>query len=200
MLTPEIRREYAKLRAIGGNAQQSLLTARWNARLRKSPFFNVGDGDIVEYEDWLFQCKLEYDDSADVPWEYGASLGEVRELRYADLPTAGWIWLQKNRHGNVAYNRKQALAEVRSWGSDYARRVEKIVENEVKWFRRWLANEWYYTVLTLNCPYEGRTFTACIGGVESDSTEYVAECFENLADEILHNIQRATYPVTEYGV
>lgn len=200
-MSPDVRREYNKQRADGCNAKQALLIARGQCKRRASPFFNVGDGDTVEYRGRIFQCKLEYDDSGSAPWECCTPLGEVKDTqRYGELPGPGWAWLRSNGAHRFAYNRKQALAEVRSWGPSYAHRADGLVASEIQRFVSWLDNQWYYVLITVKHQRHGKTFREYLGGVESDCTEYIAEACEELADEIFHSIDAATYPVTECGV
>jgi hypothetical protein len=201
MLTPDVRREYDKWRAEGVNAKQSLLIARGNCRLRQSPFYNIPHNTAVVFQGYAFTFGCEYDDWCEAPWDYSSPLGEVRQVgRHGDLPGPGWVWLHSGKCGKYAYNRQQAIAEVRSWGPGYARHADEVVAKEVQHYRRWLEDQWYYQRIYVHFKSEGRTYESSLGGLESDDQLGIAEAAEELAEECLHSMYRATYPVTEYGV
>lgn len=201
-MDPKLLAEYRKQRRESSylDARSALNYTRSLMTARRSPFYRCGDGE-VEYQGRMFKVRAEWDDLFAPPWENSDPLAEVVSERcaHAHLP-AGWVWLQRPtvREYGVRYNKRAALAAVRTWGPRY--NVEQVVEREIELFRGWLENRWHYIGLIVKTEVDGREFEDSLWGIDDCDEENVATTLEELADNLIHEIQRATYPVTECGV
>ena len=188
VLKADVRREYVKLRAEHP-AKQALSIARYNCKMRASPFYRVNDGEQIEYKGRTFTVRIERDDFVDTPWDHSEPLAPVRESRYSAYHeaqlSAGNVWLNgapdSHTRGYI-YERAAAIAAVRKWGKDYnEERAARIVDAEIERFGRWLRDDWFFASIGLELDGDSEY----VGGVESDCDEYIAELLEEHAGELI---------------
>lgn len=197
----ELYKAYAEQRTKypGIPPAHALLWARSNLAWLESPFRYCQDRDMVVHKGRRFHVLFDYDTDNELPWDRCEPLGEVRYFRRSDDLPPGWEILSGERHGCWAYNSREArLKEYKRAPHIAPWRAQASVEAEMAYFRTYLADQWTHIGVTVRVV--GTDLEESMWGVDTYTYENACQVAEELADSLLHEIERRTYPVTEYGV
>lgn len=197
MNTALFKKEYEKARAFGWPAKEAKLHAEDKVRnsvLRHKYDVYPGAKQTLKIGDATFIISVEDDNEYGAPWDNQDMLGDIKpyhrwDYDYDKLPE-GYVWLQQPdiRTDGHAYNKAAALANIRSWGKTYNKKLaENMVAAEIKYCQDWLTDQWYYVYVKVDrvctCCNDGVIKSASVGGVESIDRAYLNQVIDDLLRE-----------------
>lgn len=172
---------------------------------------------IFDYEGHRFRMRVEPDDSLGPPWKENDGHGIISDWTHRDKAPSERILVSdrgSHRYYNIAETMK--LAEADGWGlspqaeTELAARLghpptkgeirAAAVEADYDRMREWCEGGWYWVFVSVtlmktdeDAPggYFETKHYAALGGIESDSGDYLNEVARELAGEILVEIQSA---------
>lgn len=170
------------------------------------------DGDTFERNGYTFRVRLTRDEDICEPWKEFDGHGPVSEWTRRGKASGERI-LVEDRGSYRYYDFRAAVAIARrdGWGCEHTKVVEtdgqRIVthgphtsrgaraacaaETDYNYLRRFCEGQWgYVCVEVTHVDDEGTDGeTTCLGGVESDSSDYIETVCNELADELLQRIE-----------
>lgn len=168
------------------------------------------DGDTFEYKGAKFRVEISYDDCGEAPWDRSDGHGVVtgwQRRDYVDPPRGFWR-LNVDRHSERLYNwyETMAIAKRDGWGlcpeeiaklgarlkrEPTKRDIRKeAVRRDFAFLEGWCSDDWNYVVIGVE-QVGGDGDKQYLGGVESNAGDYIRECAEDLAHELLGPINAA---------
>lgn len=183
-----LRAIYKDLRRAGWPAAHALSIAKGVLECMRSPFSGIPHKGTFEYKGRVFKYIVEYDARCDRPWENSSPLAEVDIFRKSN-PPKDWVSLGDPWY----YDKPSAIKKALEWAVS-PQHAELIVDEEIDRFSRWAIDDWWYVGVIVSI--EGVSESS-LWGVESD---YIHSVIYDLAEDVLLEEQRKTYPVTECGV
>lgn len=171
------------------------------------------------YSGLNFRLSAEHDDSHGAPWKEEDGHVDVCEVDNVRNKRAGDVVLAEHDRGRggYIYNLPEAMAKARAegWGvSDETREKmrqdlgrepsqrevwARAVAEDAKRMRAWLRDDWEYLTLRVQLlDTDGEPVRDCedyLSGVDSDSTEFVDDCAQDMAANIIatHNLARLSW-------
>lgn len=146
------------------------------------------DGDTFTVDGRRFRLNVERDDMGP-PWEEHDMHGVVSN--WTTRPkTPGERVLSSDGAHKRYYDFQASVQIARTvWGITEGAKAAEAVEADFKRLRAWCHDEWYWTYIrvTLLDGRDSGEFDG-VGGVESDSEEYISECAHELARELLSRV------------
>lgn len=157
------------------------------------------DGDtftIPQAPGYTFQLKIVYDDDNTPPWERADGHGKVRSVsawfaRPKKSPGERVLFSERGTHW--IYDWQDACKQARrdGWNAepfDAPNRIERAVQADFDYLRRYLENQWHYVGVCVSLLDEdgGRVtdpYEFAIWGIESEATDYIEEVAKELARE-----------------
>jgi hypothetical protein len=173
--------------------------------------------DTIEHAGLTFRVTVEHDSDHGAPWEECEGHGPVSEFRRhyrGDTDKRpGEVVLHSDGRSSIFYDWQEAtrIAKRDGWGLGDAEMeklaaklkraptrgeiVAEAVRRDFDYLRRWCSNDWYYVgviVTLLDADGDETHESESLWGIESESTDYLAEVAKELADEIVHRIGDAS--------
>lgn len=150
-----------------------------------------------------YTFKVEIVDDCDMgaPWENCDGHGPVRKTTarhscgYSDKRPGERPLNRPGRNEyQFYYNWKEATraATVDRWDTapyDAEKRVERAVNADFDYLRKWVNGEWSYQVVTVEIEVNGKKYQTSLGGVDNSSDSYLFETVDELVDELLAEIE-----------
>jgi len=146
-----------------------------------------------------FRVEVHHDEAMREPWKSHDFHGVVSEWTRRDkLP--GERVLASDRESKRYYNVQESMeiALRDGWGCENPEGKTKrqiaaeAVEMDFQRLRAWCNDEWYWCYVTVQLlGKDGSTipgFCASLGGIESDSEDYIQETARELAEEIVGQV------------
>lgn len=165
---------------------------------------NIYDGMQIEKGGRTFRVNLPYDDTNRAPWEESDGHGPVRKVNTAHCHREG-----VKRPGERPMNRPDRneyqyfydwqeaakMARVDGWNAapfDAPNRIERAVLADFNFLSGWINGDWQYVGVVVELlDEEGETvdgYSASLWGVESNSDEFILTVANELADEIISQL------------
>lgn len=158
-----------------------------------------------------FQVEISFDDTCEPPWMHNDGHGEVREMHDQKRPGErpfkhGW----HNKRSSLMYDWQGAikLAHKDGWNITNERaeklgikklkhRRAQAVEDDFEYLRRWANDVWHWVIIQVTCVQTD--VMECIGGVESDADDHIAELVNELIDQVapLTQFERKVFQAAE---
>lgn len=168
----------------------------------------------IEYNGLQFSVETHYDDGMGAPWKEHDGHGPVSEWRsnsYSIYPEKrpGERVLCSDRHSYRFYDWQEAMriAKRDGWGLSDEHRAKlanrlgreptqgditaEAVQRDFDYLRRWCNDQWhwcYVQVTLLDAEGDETPEFETLGGLDSDSTDYIMECAQELAEQIADRI------------
>lgn len=172
------------------------------------------DGDTIKHAGLTFRVSIPYDYDPGAPWEECDGHGPVSEWRhnsYSRYPekAPGERVLCSDGFSYRYYNVAEAtrIAKRDGWSlgdAEMAKLADKLgraptcgevaaaaVERDFDFLRRWCADQWHYVgvvVTLLDSEGDETHESESLWRIESESTEYIAEVAQELAEELAARI------------
>lgn len=168
-------------------------------------------GETMEYKGRSFNVDIEREDGMREPWKEHDGHGIVSDWTTREK-SAGERVLASDRNSKRYYDVQETMkiAKRDGWGigddekaaltaklhrEPTAREIRvKAVERDFEHLRRWCADEWFWCgviVTMLDDDGNATDHTASLWGIESDEYAYHREVANELADECIHEWQKA---------
>lgn len=162
----------------------------------------IYDGDTFTRGGRNFRVNICHDHHMGPPWKEHDGHGPVREagIGYNGHPQKrpGERVLQQARRTAWLYDWQDACKQARKdgWNAppyDAPGRVERAVQADFDYLRRWLDNQWswVYLEVTLLDAGGGDVQSEFLGGFESTDDDGIAAAANELADQLLYPLQQA---------
>ena len=159
------------------------------------------DGDTFEYRGHTFRVTMERDDCISEPWKEYDGHGPVSEwVTRAKGPGERILATDRCHHRFYDFAEAIKIAKHDQWRCQHGRTdhatvgelAHCAVEQDYDRLHRWCQDDWCYVVLTVKLLDDDGNETIedeTIGGVESDSGDYMVTLAHELADEILSRVE-----------
>lgn len=167
------------------------------------------DGQTFEHNGNKFRVTFPYDDDATAPWDREDGHGPVSEWKrhafgQGSKPPKrpGEMILCGDRHGYRTYDFAEAvrIAKRDGWDAEpyntaetRGQRAAKAAMADFNRLRRWCSDQWNYVgvvVELLDKDGDPTGETESLWGIESDAGDYLEEVARELAEEIIHRLER----------
>jgi hypothetical protein len=154
------------------------------------------DGDTFEHKGRTFRVEFPFDEFGRVPWEDCDGHGIVSDWTTRDKKPGERVLATDRslrRYYDYAETIKIALRD--GWDAEPIKtgtkrqQAERAVNADFEYLRRWCNDAWQYVGVIVKHEDSGESES--IWGIESDSTDYLAETAHELADEICFRLDEA---------
>lgn len=156
-----------------------------------------------------FLVSFYADDDSDAPWDRSEGHGPVSEWTTRDKRPGERV-LCADRRSRRFYDWQAACKTARAegWNAapyDAPNRIARAVSADFDFLKSWCDDEWHYCGVAVQaCDADGDpvgdAFEHALWGLESNAGSYLDEVARDLADDLLRDEQRSTYPVTHCGI